>query len=71
MKYIMETLEPFENNEPIEPDYELNTELLEYKWTSMANMIWYGLEQFDEYYKKIVNGIYEDYIKNTINFYMR
>jgi hypothetical protein len=71
MKYIMDSLETFDNLEPIESDYELNTELLEYKWTSMANMAGYGLALFDEYSKKTIDGFYYDFIKKSTNFYMR
>jgi len=70
MKYIMDSLEPFDTLEP-EVEYGFNTELLEYKWTSIINMIGHGLEQMDEYYKKIVDGIYNDYLHKFFNFYMR
>jgi hypothetical protein len=66
----MDSLEPFDNLEPV-VEYGFNTELLEYKWTSIANMVGYALESVDMYSKKLMDGIYNDYSKKIFNFYMR
>lgn len=69
LKYIMDNLEPADD--VFDAEYMLNTEFFEYKYLSLINMIGYGLELIDVYYKKMVEGIYTDFFKKHFNFYMQ